>query len=123
MYITNAATADWLYLLSSPIPTRVRRLLADHRPHRPPGSLPALGKIGNRDRTPACCSSNVRVPINNTIGDPNRSFQQQMMQCQDERMVVVVTAPISAKVLWDATLKHCQERMVFGKPLSKMQVN
>jgi citronellyl-CoA dehydrogenase len=65
----------------------------------------------------------VRVPITNTIGDPNRGFQQQMMQFQDERMVVVVTTPVTAKALWEETLKHCQQRIVFGKPLSKMQVN
>src|SRR5262249_5165466 len=53
----------------------------------------------------------------------NRGFQQQMMQFQDERMVVVVTAPVGARVLWETTLKHCQERIAFGKPLSKMQVN
>src|SRR5262249_33191732 len=64
----------------------------------------------------------VRVPVANTIGDPNRGFQQQMMQFQDERMVVVVTAPVTARRLWELTLAHCQERKLFGKPLAKMQV-
>jgi citronellyl-CoA dehydrogenase len=46
-----------------------------------------------------------------------------MMQFQDERMVVVVTAPVAARRVWELTLAHCQERIAFGKPLSKMQVN
>ena len=65
----------------------------------------------------------VRVPVSNTIGDANRGFQQQMMQFQDERMVVVVTAPVAARHLWQHTLEHCQQRIAFGKPLAKMQVN
>jgi len=60
--------------------------------------------------------------VSNTIGDAQRGFQQQMMQFQDERMVPVVTAPVQARHLWEITLKHCQERVAFGKPLSKMQV-
>ncbi|HBH01837.1 MAG TPA: acyl-CoA dehydrogenase, partial [Candidatus Rokubacteria bacterium] len=65
----------------------------------------------------------VRVPVANTIGDPNRGFQQQMNQFQDERMVPVVTGPVAARRLWELTLEHAQQRVVFGKPLAKMQVN
>jgi alkylation response protein AidB-like acyl-CoA dehydrogenase len=62
------------------------------------------------------------VPVANAIGVPNRGFQQQMMQFQDERMVVVVTSPVTARRLWELTLAHCQERQLFGKPLAKMQI-
>jgi len=65
----------------------------------------------------------VRVPVANTIGHPNRGFQQQMAQFQDERMVPVVTSPVSARHLWELTLAHAQQRVAFGKPLAKMQVN
>src|SRR5207249_4805790 len=57
------------------------------------------------------------------IGDPHRGFQQQMNQFQDERMVPIVMAPVVSRQVWEATLKHSQERVVFGKPLAKMQVN
>src|SRR5439155_1066547 len=55
--------------------------------------------------------------------DPNRGFQQQMNQFQDERMVPVVMGPVTARHLWEVTLRHCQQRIAFGKPLAKMQVN
>jgi citronellyl-CoA dehydrogenase len=125
MYITNAATADWLCLLAVTdpeagyggytqiiVPTESRGF-----------SYKLLDKIGNiGSDTGLLFFDDVRVPISNTIGDPNRGFQQQMNQFQDERMVVVVTAPVTARRLWDETLRHCQQRMLFGKPLAKMQV-
>jgi citronellyl-CoA dehydrogenase len=46
-----------------------------------------------------------------------------MAQFQDERMVPVVMAPVSARRLWEQTLSHAQQRVVFGQPLAKMQVN
>jgi len=125
MYITNAATADWLCLLAVTDPdagyggyTQII-VPTDSRGF----SYKLLDKIGNiGSDTGLLFFDDVRVPVSNTIGDANRGFQQQMMQFQDERMVVVVTAPVSARRLWDETLRHCQQRMLFGKPLAKMQV-
>jgi citronellyl-CoA dehydrogenase len=125
MYITNAATADWLCLLAVTDPeagyggyTQII-VPTDSRGF----SYKLLDKIGNvGSDTGLLFFDDVRVPISNTIGDPNRGFQQQMMQFQDERMVVVVTAPVTSRRLWEETLRHCQQRMLFGKPLAKMQV-
>jgi citronellyl-CoA dehydrogenase len=125
MYITNAATADWLCLLAVTDPeagyggfTQII-VPTDSRGF----SFELLDKIGNKGSdTGLLFFDDVRVPVANTIGDPNRGFQQQMMQFQDERMVVVVTAPVTARRLWELTLQHCQERKLFGKPLAKMQV-
>jgi citronellyl-CoA dehydrogenase len=125
MYITNAATADWLCLLAVTDPEAgyggFSQIIV---PTDSPGfSFELLDKIGNKGSdTGLLYFDDVRVPLSNTIGDPNRGFHQQMMQFQDERMVVVVTAPVTARRLWEITLKHCQERILFGKPLSKMQV-
>jgi citronellyl-CoA dehydrogenase len=126
MYITNAATADWLCLLAVTDPEGgyggFTQIIV---PTDSAGfSYELLDKIGNRGSdTGLLFFDDVRVPITNTIGDANRGFQQQMMQFQDERMVPIVTAPVAARQVWEATLKHCQERVAFGKPLAKMQVN
>ena len=126
IYITNAATADWLCLLAVTDPESgyggFSQIIV---PTDTPGfSYDLLDKIGNKGSdTGLLFFEDVRVPISNTIGDAQRGFQQQMMQFQDERMVVVCTAPVSARRLWEQTLEHCQQRMVFGKPLSKMQVS
>jgi citronellyl-CoA dehydrogenase len=126
IYITNAATADWLCLLAVTDPeagyggfTQII-VPTDSRGF----SYQLLEKIGNKGSdTGLLFLDDVRVPVSNTIGDPNRGFQQQMNQFQDERMVVVVTAPVTARHLWEMTLRHCQERILFGKPLAKMQVS
>jgi citronellyl-CoA dehydrogenase len=126
MYITNAATADWLCLLAVTDPEAgyggFSQIVV---PTDSPGfSYKLLDKIGNKGSdTGLLFFDDVRVPISNTIGEMSRGFQQQMMQFQDERMVPVVTSPVTARQLWEVTLKHCQERIAFGKPLAKMQVN
>ena len=125
MYITNAATADWLCLLAVTDPEAgyggFSQIVV---PTDSAGfSDKLLDKIGNiGSDTGLLFFDDVRVPVANTIGDPSRGFQQQMMQFQDERMVPVVMGPRTARHLWEVTLKHAQERMLFGKPLSKMQV-
>ena len=126
MYITNSATADWLCLLAVTDPDAgyggFSQIVV---PTDSPGfSYQLLDKIGNKGSdTGLLFFEDVRIPVRNTIGDPQRGFQQQMMQFQDERMVPVVMAPVGARHLWETTLTHCQERHAFGKPLSKMQVN
>lgn len=126
MYITNSATADWLCLLAVTDPDAgyggFSQIIV---PTDSPGfSYDLLDKIGNKGSdTGLLYFDDVRVPVSNTIGEVGRGFQQQMMQFQDERMVVVVSAPIAARQLWKQTLEHCQQRIAFGKPLSKMQVN
>ena len=125
MYITNSATADWLCLLAVTDPEAGYNGFSQIVvPTDAPGfSYKLLDKIGNKGSdTGLLFFDDVRVPVSNTIGDAQRGFQQQMMQFQDERMVPVVTAPVQARQLWEITLKHCQERVAFGKPLSKMQV-
>jgi citronellyl-CoA dehydrogenase len=125
MYITNAATADWLCLLAVTDPEGgyggFTQIIV---PTDSPGfSYQLLDKIGNKGSdTGLLFFEDVRVPVANTIGDPSRGFQQQMMQFQDERMVPVVMGPVVARHLWETTLEHARERVVFGKPLSKMQV-
>jgi citronellyl-CoA dehydrogenase len=64
----------------------------------------------------------VRVPLANTIGEVGRGFQQQMMQFQDERLVACISSVAGSRRLWELTRDYAKERVLFGKPLSKMQV-
>ncbi len=126
IFITNTANADWLCLLAVTDPDAGYRGYSQIIvPTDTPGfSYRLLDKIGNRGSdTGLLFFDDVRVPVANTIGDPNRGFQQQMAQFQDERMVPVVTSPVAARHLWEFTLRHAQQRIAFGKPLAKMQVN
>ena len=125
LYITNAATADWLCLLAITDPDAgyggYSQIVV---PTDCPGfSYDLLDKIGNwGSDTGQLFFEDVRVPVAYTIGDIGRGFQQQMMQFQDERLVACVSTMAGSLSLWEQTKKYCEERVLFGRPLSKMQV-
>lgn len=125
IYITNAATADFLCLLAvTDSDAGYGGFTQIIVPTDSPGfSYELLDKIGNRGSdTGLLYFDDVRVPVANTIGDIGRGFQQQMMQFQDERLVAAVQGNASSEHLWEITRDWCQDRIVFGKPLAKMQV-
>jgi len=125
IYITNAATADWLCLLAVTDPGAgyggFSQIVV---PTDAPGfRYDLLDKIGNwGSDTGQLFFDDVRVPVTNTIGEVGRGFQQQMMQFQDERLVACVSSLAGSQRLWEQTKQYCEERVLFGKPLSKMQV-
>ncbi len=123
-YITNAATADWLCLLAVTDPE------AGHSgfsqiivPTDAPGlSCTLLDKIGFwGSDTGQLFFEDVRVPVSNTIGEPGRGFQQQMMQFQDERLVVTIGLIAYCEALWETTCDWARERKLFGQTLMSMQ--
>ena len=67
----------------------------------------------------------VRVPVDEHGWRPQPGLPAaRWAQFQDERLVPVVTSPVSARHLWELTLAHAQQRVVFGQPLAvKMKVN
>ncbi len=125
IYITNAATADWLCLLAVTDPEAgyggFSQIVV---PTDSPGfTYQLLDKIGNwGSDTGLLFFEDVRVPVANTIGEVGRGFQQQMMQFQDERLIACISSNAASQALWEATRKYCEERIVFKRPLSKMQV-
>ena len=125
IYITNAATADWLCLLAVTDPDAgyggFSQIVV---PTDVPGfSYELLDKIGNLGSdTGQLYFDDVRVPLANTIGEVGRGFQQQMMQFQDERLVACVSTLAGSRHLWEQTREWADHRVLFGKPLSKMQV-
>jgi citronellyl-CoA dehydrogenase len=124
IYITNAATADWLCLL---VVTDPDAGYGGFSQIVVPTDLPGfryelLDKIGNwGSDTGQLFFEDVRVPVAYTIGDIGRGFQQQMMQFQDERLVACVSTIAASFHLCEETRSWCEQRVLFGKPLSKMQ--
>jgi citronellyl-CoA dehydrogenase len=125
IYITNAATADWLCLLAVTDPKAgyggFTQILVPT--DRPGFRYDLLDKIGNwGSDTGQLFFEDVRVPVANTIGEVGRGFHQQMMQFQDERLVGCICTIAGSEALWEETRRWCEQRVLFGKPLSKMQV-
>ena len=124
IYITNAATADWLCLLAVTDPDAgyggFSQIIV---PTDAPGfRYELLDKIGNwGSDTGQLFFEDVRVPVANTIGEIGRGFQQQMIQFQDERLVGAVSAISQSEHLWEQTRDWAEQRVLFGQPLAKMQ--
>ena len=99
IYITNAATADWLCLLAVTDPKAgyggFSQIIV---PTDTPGfRYELLDKIGNwGSDTGQLYFEDVRVPVANTIGEIGRGFQQQMAQFQDERLIACVSTTSGA---------------------------
>ena len=80
--------------------------------------------MGNRSSdTAEIVLDQVRVPVSNTIGEPDRGFQQQMAQFQDERLVGAYIAVAGARRALDRTKEYLQQRVAFGKPLINLGGN
>jgi citronellyl-CoA dehydrogenase len=124
-YITNAATADWVCILAVTDPDAgyggFSQIIV---PTDAPGfRYDLLDKIGNwGSDTGQLFFEDVRVPVSNTIGAIGRGFQQQMMQFQDERLVACISVIAGLQYLWEETRRWAEERVLFGRPLAKMQV-
>ncbi|KOV81548.1 acyl-CoA dehydrogenase [Nocardia sp. NRRL S-836] len=64
----------------------------------------------------------VRVPVENLVGEENQGFVQIMRQFQVERVTMAVQAYATAQRALDLTVEWTRNRATFGKPLIKRQV-
>jgi acyl-CoA dehydrogenase len=65
---------------------------------------------------------NVKVPIENLIGDEGQGFYYLMGGLQLERLVGSIAGYASCEWAIDYTLQYMNERNVFGRPINKFQV-
>jgi citronellyl-CoA dehydrogenase len=59
----------------------------------------------------------VRVPLDNTIGEVGRGFHQQMVQFQAERLITVYKQVGAIEQALARTRSYLRERRAFGEPL------
>jgi citronellyl-CoA dehydrogenase len=121
MYITNGTQADWLCLLartSSDQGYQGMSLIVV------PTDLPGFNvskkmkKLGNHSSDTAVLSfEDVRVPVENRIGEEGMGFYYQMEQFQVERLVGALTTCAGAEKALRDTIRYTQDRKAFGKPL------
>ena len=63
----------------------------------------------------------VRIPKENVLGDPAMGFIYLMEGLAEERLIGACGFLSSAQKAFEVTREFCEQRKVFGKPLSKMQ--
>lgn len=83
-----------------------------------------LEKMGLKSQdTAELIFEDCRVPVKNLLGQENAGFKCLMQKLQQERLVASISAQSSAERMLKYTVEYCQNRHVFGKPLSKHQHN
>lgn len=86
-------------------------------------SATKLKKLGwHASDTAELSFDNVKVPVENLIGEEGRGFYYLMNGLQLERLVAVPTCVIGMEWAIEETLKYMSEREAFGRPISKFQV-
>ena len=121
MYITNGTQADWVCLLARTEPgTGYKGMSLIIVPTKTPGFIVSrkLKKMGNHSSDTAVLSfENVRVPQSYRIGAEGMGFYLQMEQFQRERLVAAILGVSGMEMAVRQTIRYCQERSAFGKPL------
>lgn len=81
-----------------------------------------LNKIGwHSSDTAEIRFDDVRVPVDNLIGQPNKGFYYLMESLQLERLVAAVMAVSGAQLALEWTLAYLNEREAFGKKIGTFQ--
>lgn len=122
IYITNSLQADWLCVLARTsdqggyggmsqiiVPTDVAGFEVSKK----------LDKLGMRASDTGLLSfDGVRVPVENTIGEIGKGFQQQMAQFVNERMWANYSIIGAIDRALERTREYTHQREVFGGPLA-----
>lgn len=64
---------------------------------------------------------NVKVPIENRLGQEGEGFKYLMHNLPQERLAIAVGSIGQAEAALDQTIKYCQERTAFGREIGKFQ--
>jgi citronellyl-CoA dehydrogenase len=130
MFITNGAQADWVCLLARTSPPDredgrgYKGMSLIMVPTDTPGFIVSkkLKKLGNHSSDTAVLTfEDVRVPQSYRIGAEGMGFYLQMEQFQRERLVAAIMGVSGMEMVVQQTVRYCQDRSTFGKPLISNQ--
>jgi alkylation response protein AidB-like acyl-CoA dehydrogenase len=83
-----------------------------------------LAKVGmHAQDTSELFFADVRVPARNLLGDEGGGFLALMQNLPRERLAIGATALAAAEKVFEDTLRYCQERQAFGRPIGAFQHN
>jgi alkylation response protein AidB-like acyl-CoA dehydrogenase len=83
-----------------------------------------LAKVGmHAQDTSELFFADVRVPARNLLGDEGGGFLALMQNLPRERLAIGATALAAAEQVFEDTLRYCQQRRAFGRPIGAFQHN
>jgi acyl-CoA dehydrogenase len=125
MWITNGGVADWYFVLAYTDPSlRHRGMSAFIVPRDTEGVVVGRkeNNMGQRaSDTRAVTFQDIRVPIENRLGEEGDGFRAAMTAFDHSRPVVAAAAVGLAQSAYDHAVAYAKERKTFGVPIYKHQ--
>ena len=127
MFITNGTICDWMIVMCITNPEAEQRhlkhsLILVESDREGVETRKITGKLGIRASDTAEISfEDVRVPVENVIGEEGKGFYQLMHFFDATRTMVAAQGVGLAQGALDKTIKYVKERNAFGRPLSANQ--
>jgi acyl-CoA dehydrogenase len=118
-YITNGQNADLILVVAKSDPTQGAKgtsliLVEAERAGFSRGRN--LDKVGQWSAdTSELFFEDVRVPVENCLGQENRGFIYLVSELAQERLSIAITAQAAAQRAYDEAVKFVKERKAFGK--------
>ena len=125
MWCTNASIAEYIITLARTNPAGGSRSLSMILvPTDTPGLTihPAEKKMGLKGSpTHAVTYEDVRVPLDNLIGEPNRGLHQTLSTLDGGRISIGALSVGLAQAAFEAALNYAKQRHTFGKAIAEHQ--
>jgi alkylation response protein AidB-like acyl-CoA dehydrogenase len=81
-----------------------------------------LDKIGLKAQdTAELFFDNVRVPVENLLGEEGKGFVYLMEKLPQERLAIAVVAAAACESVLEMTLRYVKDRKAFGRPIGSFQ--
>jgi citronellyl-CoA dehydrogenase len=130
-FITNGPRADFIVLVVKTDPEArhegISLLLVDLRDedgnHVPGFEISRkLEKMGmHASDTGELSFNEVRVPVENLLGEEGKGFYHISWELQGERLVAAAGCYSGAERMFERTLEYAKEREAFGRPIGRFQ--
>lgn len=123
-FITNGVFSDYLIVAAKTSPKLGNKGISMFVLDRDMKGLSAtkLDKLGWRaSDTGEIAFDNVKVPVENLLGEENKGFAYIVQHFSLERLIMGVNAHARAEFALEYALKYMSERTAFGKTIDKFQ--
>ena len=125
MWITNAAKADWYFVLAYTAPAAGHRGMTGFVvPRETPGVIVGRKEVNMGQRasdTRGITFENVEVPAENIVGKEGEGFKIAMAAFDITRPAVAAVAVGVARRAMEEAIAYAKERKAFGKPIANLQ--
>ena len=123
-FITNGVYSDYLVVSAKTAPDLRSKGISIFLMDRDAEGISAskLDKLGWRASDTAEISfKDVRIPLENLMGEENKGFPYLMQHLALERLIMGINAHARAEYALEYTLQYMSERTAFGKTLDRFQ--